>query len=781
MTGPLLQRRKTWLERAWIWLLFGSAAAGVSGAAALFIYSGGLSDFEIFPAVARGYTPLGLTYGVLATVCLAVTFFYSFRRRPLQEALPLGKGSMAAWLWVHVVFGTLALWFALLHAGAGNLALRASSGKALLILLALIALGGALWRLLYLLLPKRATREVGNYATEESRARSDAIAIELEKLAAGRSPTLQRLTSQLFEAPLTLSEVASLGATLPPQERAVFTEIARLTAERHASLGREAKQRRYVARLQGMRLYHVPISLLLAIGLPLHVVLAFDLPERLLANTRAAPLVASFEPAQTCAQCHARVVEEWRSSMHAHALSGPIMIAQTNLAARTTLQAGPTPDPKQICVNCHGPLAARLSPSDKLPVPALQTTTLTPWLDAQNSLLTDGVNCIACHAADGEPHTGGAALTAFQSTLAAGRTYGGALDQPVGNAFHRSVDSSHASAPERLCQSCHSVVYDRNGDGKIEKGPDLVLQDLFSEWQAYRASGGAHCVDCHMPLLGKGRAAESARIPIEQDDEAPPRPLRSHRFIGPDYPLDEPALRDAHRPARTALLQQAAKLSVVAGSVSFVDGRAQVRLAVANTGVGHNLPGGFAFVRQMWIELQVLDSAGRVAAQTGTLRRSSDDLCDAELLRDANPLRGFAVGCLKPDESLVNFQQLLLDRIEFTRDGGGRAVVTRPPGAVEVVVQHLTSGSVPRVRPFDRRPTPPLSPGESRTFDFSLELPSGTTPAQLRARLLFRAVPPYFLRALEAQQQPEDGPPLSRWIDQIEIVEMASVTAAFNR
>ena len=78
--------------------------------------------------------------------------------------------------------------------------------------------------------------------------------------------------------------------------------------------------------------------------------------------------------------------------------------------------------------------------------------------------------------------------------------------------------------PGELCQNCHSVNYDLNGDGKIEKGKDLVLQTIFEEWQHYRKKGGgASCVDCHMPVSGAKRSAEAAWIPFEQDYEAPER------------------------------------------------------------------------------------------------------------------------------------------------------------------------------------------------------------------------------------------------------------------
>jgi hypothetical protein len=71
----------------------------------------------------------------------------------------------------------------------------------------------------------------------------------------------------------------------------------------------------------------------------------------------------------------------------------------------------------------------------------------------------------------------------------------------------------------------------------------------------------------------------------------------------------------------------------------------------------------------------------------------------------------------------------------------------------------------------------PLAPGESRSFDYALPVVSGSRPARFEARLLFRAVPPYFLRALANQQQPSDGARVDTFIQNLEVIEMAKVSA----
>jgi hypothetical protein len=375
-------------------------------------------------------------------------------------------------------------------------------------------------------------------------------------------------------------------------------------------------------------------------------------------------------------------------------------------------------------------------------------------------------------------------LTAFQQGLIPGRTFFGRYDDAVGNAYHRSEASPLFQDPSRLCQNCHSVQYDRNGDGKIERGSDLVLQTLFDEWQDYAKAGGASCVDCHMPIVQGSRAAESAEIPFEQDSEAPRRVLRSHEFVAVDYPLDKPEIRDESRPAREALLRSAAKLELDRPTLKVSAGRIAFDVSLQNVGTGHNLPGGFAFVRQMWLEVTLLDRQGAVLKSSGVLRQASEDLCDASILDDPDsPMREHLVGCATSDAQLVSFQQMLVDQIELLRDASGvvqldlrqQPRLQRANGSKEVVVQHLTSGPVPRVRPSTGKPTPPLIAGEQRSFPYAFELPPSAEPARLRVRLLLRVTPPYFLRALAKTQQAGDGASLTGLLGNLEINEMARV------
>jgi hypothetical protein len=172
------------------------------------------------------------------------------------------------------------------------------------------------------------------------------------------------------------------------------------------------------------------------------------------------------------------------------------------------------------------------------------------------------------------------------------------------------------------------------------------------------------------------------------------------------------------------------------------------------------------------------------------LIQPTDDLCDGSILDDRDSsMREHLVGCRQTDQQLVSFQQMLVDKIELVRDGSGvvqldlrgEPRLKRAPGAKEVIVQFLTGGPVPRVRPSTGKPTPPLVAGERRTFPYAFDVPGGANTARARVRLLFRATPPYFLRALAKSQTAQDGPNLTGFVGNLEVNEMARSEADVTR
>lgn len=765
---PVLVRRRTALETPWPWLALGLVACGALG---------GLVATSGEPL--RGYTVGGLVSGGAAVGCTLLALLYSLRKRGMQEAWPIGRGTMAAWLWVHVAFGAIALVATVLHAGYGLISPTFSSGKLIVLVFVLVSLSGIAWRIVYAVVPPIAAPRIHNYSQAQSLGRAEEQRTELEKLAAGKSAGFRDLRDWIVAEGPSLQRVLQAGAPLPPEERRELEDLHRVGGSLRRALERHRLQARYTRILQGWRLLHVPLTFALVPLIAFHAVAALELPARL------APLGSAghgawsgVPPSSECRECHRLIHDQWATSMHAHALTSPVTIAQNNQLLRAELDQKASPDPRQICVNCHAPIGAALARDAVLPLRR------SSYDDA---VLNDGVSCAACHQQTGPAQPPGAAgFTRFQRGFTPGEPYDGPIGDPVGNAYHRSTSTALFRQPEKLCMSCHNVHYDLNADGKIVKGVDLVLQSTHEEHLEYAAEGGrSTCLGCHMPVVaGRTRAAESAAIPFEQDEEAPPRVIHDHSFVGVDYPLDEVGRKDPHREDRAALLRSAARLELDEATAGVIKaGAATFTVSVTNTGAGHNLPTGFAFARQLWIEVKV-DAGGVPVLTSGALAAPTDDLCDAATLDDpGNPLLPHVTGCGASDPQLVSFQQKLVDRIDVARDAAGRQLtndrgelkVIQAEGARETVLQRLAGGPVTRVRPSDKQPLGSIPPNDTRSFEYRAPVPGGVSSVTVSVRLLFRNLPPYMVRALAAGQLPGEEPKLAPLVASLQVVEMASL------
>jgi hypothetical protein len=758
----MLQRPLKPFERALPWLGLTAAACVLLTLFVLLVAAGVIPDpggNEV-----KGYTYTGIVLGFLLVALSTLVFVYSLRKRALQEPLA-HSGSMMMWLWMHVFVGGAALVVTVLHAGIGVMSWQFSSGKALFLVFVALIGSGILWRVLYAKVPPHAAPKIGNYSKAHSEERAAVRLLEIEKLAAGKSEAFRGLIDWCVTALPNEHELWQRSAGVPEAERADLERALELARSRARALDRARHQQRTTYLLQIWRVVHVPAAIAVVPLLLLHLCGATRLPGRLVAlGTMPLQSLGTIAPSRECAPCHAAMYRQWQHSMHAHGVSSPVTLVQNNRVVREELDGAAEPDPKLICVNCHSPLGTALSGREPL----------LPWSRAgyDDELLMEGVGCTTCHQFVGTTAPGAAGLTPWQDGIdRSGNTYYGGITDPVGNAYHRSSTTPmFRREPERLCESCHNVVYDRNGDGVIEKGVDLVLQETTVEYFAYREQGGSPCFECHMRVLPETRAAESAVIPFEQTLPAPRRVVHDHSFVGVDYPLDEVAKADPHRGDRERLLRSAASLDA-----RFIPEGLEV--TIANTGTGHNLPTGLAFARQMWLEVTAFDLAGNRLAASGVIAGPSADLCDsATMTGSAAALARFVHGCAAPDPSLVNFQQFLASQIQIAtgqdgqplRNAKGDYVVVVHPNGDESELQRLAGGVVPRVRPADRQAMAPIEPRQSRAFRYGL--PPGVT--RVRVRLLFRSFPPYFLRALAAGQRP-DEPQLLPLIDNLQIVEMA--------
>ncbi len=772
MSNPTLTRKLRLFERPWPWMAVSAGGTCAFVVLAVLATSGALDGFG---RELRGYTSSGVILGSSAVALTLFALFYSLRKRSLQERLPFGRATMMTWLWLHVAVGALALVAATLHGGYGVISTHFSTGKLVFLVFALLALTGVAWRIVYSAVPKVAAPKIGNYSKSGSEKRAEEQLTEIEKLAAGRSDSLRRLKDWLVETERSGADIAQPTMQLPEEERGLVAELDVLAKSLSRARRRQALQTKYTRILQGFRVIHIPLTILFVPLLALHVVAALELPAKL-SNIGGVPIgdLSGFHPSKNCASCHRAHFEQWRNSMHAHAMTSPVTVAQ-----HAQLQAGeyaglPSPDPKKICINCHGPIGTALTSDVSLPLSR-------PFYD--DDLLNEGVGCATCHQIRGEPPGPGAmGLSASLSIYEPGSTFFGPIADPVGNAYHKSEQTPVFEDGERLCVGCHDVTYDTNSDGKIVKGQDLVLQQLIEEYGRYQKAGGSGtCLGCHMPLVDQlTRAADGASIPFEQDESAPPRAVHDHSFVGVDYPIDEVATNDPQKKAREQLLRSAASLSIEGGSIT--GGKLTFKARLKNGGSGHNLPTGFAFARQVWLEVIVTDGSGNELLSSGVVEKAGDDLCDASTMDDpGNPVAKHVKGCTKSDPFLVNLQQKLVSKFQIVEDEKTGEKLLDDVGdfkqeqaekGVETMLQRVRAGVVPRTRPFDKTKMVPLQPLEERRFGYTIPFPGPATRATVTVRLLFRSLAPCLLRELADGDTNDKS--LGDLTQNLQIVEMAT-------
>src|SRR3954462_2134834 len=131
MDPSSLARQRRFSERHAPWLAVTAVGSVATALLALAVDRGVLTDLTGLSSILRGYTLTGGLLGLSSAACCLLSFAYSLRKRALQEHWPLGRGTLAAWLWAHVYFGILSVVLGLAHAGYGAISFHASTGKLL--------------------------------------------------------------------------------------------------------------------------------------------------------------------------------------------------------------------------------------------------------------------------------------------------------------------------------------------------------------------------------------------------------------------------------------------------------------------------------------------------------------------------------------------------------------------------------------------------------------------------------------------------------------------------
>ncbi len=316
--------------------------------------------------------------------------------------------------------------------------------------------------------------------------------------------------------------------------------------------------------------------------------------------------------------------------------------------------------------------------------------------------------------------------------------------------------------------------------------------------------------------------------------------------------IDEAALDAARIPLssrarRDMLLAHSFRFEL--GRASLGAGRLELPVIVENVGAGHRIPAGFSQEREFWVHLRVSDARGRTVYEVGKVERADEDLRDKIFERvntDPNRLDagGRPIGLFGADvrdgpdvprwspppdaggtlfrgRGLVNFQngfqrcvrcigvlgadgrcepgpgqgRTRADRFDdgdYDLDTG--ACRSNLSGREALFETYFPVGALDASRGLAKAPdaiidTRSLPPRVPTTYVYELDLRGAALPLRAEARLLFRAFPPFLIRAFADYEREmtrlgkrPSGPSVDRaMLERLEIVEVARAELEVSR
>lgn len=337
----------------------------------------------------------------------------------------------------------------------------------------------------------------------------------------------------------------------------------------------------------------------------------FVLSLAVAAEIEGTPLKAGvFRPEQfnapsACGECHVTLHDEWRGSVHAVALQDPVFQAITKMFWDDAKNDGERHE-CEACIKCHAPAAFG---AGQITNPGQPFAAVTPGP-------TNGIFCDFCHSVSGSLERKN---TSF--TMLPGRDLGepGTKRGPRSegeNDFHQVAFSGLHTKAE-FCGTCHDVKHLVN---------ETPIESTYTEWLngPYYTGDPAttvHCQDCHMRqasgIPATGTTARPDR-PGSAADGSPQRPhVWRHNVVGANIFL--PKLfgdAGARETMARERLQNCASLEVKVAGVE-PGGIAELKVKVNNDGAGHYLPTGLTELREMWLEVKVLNSHGALVYSSG--------------------------------------------------------------------------------------------------------------------------------------------------------------------
>lgn len=303
----------------------------------------------------------------------------------------------------------------------------------------------------------------------------------------------------------------------------------------------------------------------------------------------------AFEDPKICSTCHSEIYEEWSHSMHAYAWTDKWYQPDFLLAHEETDGATDL-----LCGACHAPIAAR--------------TGQLPPADGSRFDATSmrGISCDFCHTVTGIDQMHNMGHVSSPGNV----KYGPRGD---GKSLYHEVKYSELHTRAEFCGSCHMVIHPTTGVHIIDTWEDWKNNDYGKQ--------GIKCQDCHMtPTPG------IAKNPGRSSLMGKKRETRYfHGFIGGSSYIQDELGNHKQAELSREFLRAAAEVKL-ADKITD-DGTLELKVDVHNVGAGHKIPTGTTYIRIMWLQVEVVDSAGKVVYSSGHIDEKNHVDPDAVFFR----------------------------------------------------------------------------------------------------------------------------------------------------
>lgn len=322
-----------------------------------------------------------------------------------------------------------------------------------------------------------------------------------------------------------------------------------------------------------------------------------------------------WEDPAICGSCHTVQYQGWNGSMHSNSFKDPIFQAEWALAEK---QVGNNIG--NLCAGCHTP-PGMLSGTVKFDPDGGEHGSFSAPPVAEK-----GVSCDVCHTITGTSFEHSEVIEHGNGSYIAnpGEVKHGPL-KDAKSPYHKTEYSDHHKSA-KFCANCHNIFNPVN---------QFPLERTYDEWKySVYAQNDVQCQDCHMvPVETAVRVADEMKPARELKDhglggyaaigaEKPRELLHGHAFVGGNAVITA-ALGDEEGRKKAGIaikrLRNVAELDVQLNSVAGQGALKHLRVKVTNQRAGHHIPTSLTFVRELWLDVQVLDQDGKEIFRSGAL------------------------------------------------------------------------------------------------------------------------------------------------------------------